>query len=450
MKFKFVIGLCLVILAGALYAEEAPAIPPIDPEVLADFGLNLDLGYDSFTDPLTGQSIGWQRIGFKPDLKVGEFGVGLDIDFRYRFNGGADGNTFELREGDWVPDPERNFFEVYLPKIRYLSYGSKGSPVYLLFGNVENGLLGNGFIVSSYKNTLYQPEHRVFGASFDLDFAAVQFPYIGFETMVANIAAFDLLAARIYFRPLAGTDIPLLKTLQLGVTVAADSNPYYYNDLTKLTPPSEAVVMWGADLKIPIIAEKDFGLSFFGDIAGQKESTGGQFGLGGSIASIVKYLALVRLTQDNFLPSYFDSSYDISREQKYAVYTGAATTPGGAGWLVSLGLDIPEGVLFSAIVDGPFEPNSAIPFMNPNLKIILTISDELLGGFGINAYYTKKDITSFEALIDPTNAVVGASISYKAGPAIIRLVYDLKYDPYSVTDQNWTVNSKIETSIELF
>ncbi len=42
---------------------------------------------------------------------------------------------------------------------------------------------------------------------------------------MGNVARFDVLGARLYARPLAGTEIPLLKDLQVGATFAMDTNP---------------------------------------------------------------------------------------------------------------------------------------------------------------------------------------------------------------------------------
>ena len=66
----------------------------------------------------------------------------------------------------------------------------------------------------------------------------------------------------------------------------------------------------------------------------------------------------------------------------------------------------------------------------------------------MQANYDKVQIDSWSALISPENSVIGAQINYKTGPAIISLVYDLKYNPASA--QKWTVTSRLESSIALF
>ena len=351
--------------------------------------------------------------------------------------------------------------EVYLPKFRYIRYGQKGDPFYLLFGNVENGLLGNGFIVGGFRNDVHSPEQKLFGLNFDLDGAAFEFPYIGIENVVGNLAAFDVIASRIYVRPLAGMDVPVFKDLQLGFTVAADTNPYYFSDdpAVKANSEKKSVAIWGADIRQPLVGEDFFTLLAFIDVASENTHIGAQVGLGGKIIKAINYLAMVRFLQENFIPSYFDASYDVMREAKSAVFNATSTViPAYDGYLFSLGFSIPElndGLSFLATIDGPFQADPNVPFLNPNLKAVLTLKEGVIGGLSLLASYEKKNITSVASIVDPTNAVVGAAVGYKFGPAKLSMVYDLRYDPYSTRvvngeTQYWQVTSRLETSIELF
>jgi hypothetical protein len=78
------------------------------------------------------------------------------------------------------------------------------------------------------QNSLFLPEQRVSGLSLDLDGQLFNFPYLGIETMVGNLAAFDLMGGRIFTRPIYFTGVPIIKELQLGFTAVADLNPFYY------------------------------------------------------------------------------------------------------------------------------------------------------------------------------------------------------------------------------
>ena len=63
------------------------------------------------------------------------------------------------------------------------------------------------------------------------------------------------------------------------------------------------------------------------------------------------------------------------------------------------------------------------------------------------AYYDKKMITEFKDIIDPEDAVIGAAINYKTGPAVITLAYDMKWLPEAA---EFETTAKLSTSISLF
>jgi hypothetical protein len=49
----------------------------------------------------------------------------------------------------------------------YIRYGFKGDPLYAKLGSIEDGTLGNGFIMNNYDNTHFLPGQRIFGLAFD-------------------------------------------------------------------------------------------------------------------------------------------------------------------------------------------------------------------------------------------------------------------------------------------
>jgi len=424
-----------------------------------DFGLDLSFGFANLPSADNSEYISWQTMNFSPDLRLGEFGIGLDIDMRFRFNGGDSGTDFEIRELDWIPDDTHSFLDIYLPKIRYLSYGDKGDPLYVNLGEISQGTLGNGFLMSAYNNTLFSEEQRISGLLFDLDGALFNFPYLGFESIIGNFAAFDVLGFRIFARPGAGSEVPLLENLELGLSLAADTNPYYFDtdisddgiDKFHLPTDFQSVVMYGFDILQPIISSDIFSLNLLGDIALQNSRLGSQLGVKGSIIKGIYYTALLRVHDSLFIPSYFDSTYDLFRTDKLAVYsadsTGSETV---AGWLSSLGFSLLDGSLyFNASIAGPFEVDSSNIYLTPELKMSLGLEEGVLGGLSLIAYYEKKYILAWEDLIDPEYANIGAKLAYKLGPALISLVYSVSYDS-SASPDPWVIQSKLETSIELF
>lgn len=481
MRTLTLIGIAAILLASPIIAQEdaetADSPEPTTESSSDGFSVGFDIGigvqtfenpdYDPVTNPDVPEMIAWQSLKLAPELAIGKIGIGLDLTVNYRFTGGATGNEFEVRPEDWVPDPDagRGFFALYLPKIQYVRYAQKGDPLYLKLGSIEDGTLGNGFIMAGYANTLYLPETRLFGMSFDIDGRLFGFPYVGIETFVSNLAAFDILGSRLYARPLVDLEIPVVSNLQVGTTVVADRDPYYFasrdpdsiyfND----APVVDPVVIWGADLRLPVLASEVLSLATFGDFVVQNGNTGGMLGFGGRLIGFVTYGAQLRFLGDNFIPVYFDASYDLFRvgpptaPGKYAVYSGDVTVPGYVGWYASLGFSLLDDLFyFNAALDGPFGgADSEETFKKPRFRGTFVLAEGILPGVSIEASYDKKDIATLSDLFDPENAVIGARLNYRTGPAILSLVYDLRYDPFVDPGEDpWVVTSGLESTISLF
>ena len=258
----------LIIFLALLFLTAGISLPA---EENSGFGFGFDLGIGAET--FGGET--WQSLTLSPDLAFGKVGFGLDINLHYTFTGGEDGTEFEIYKGDWIPqEAGLTFFELYLPKIRYVRYGLKGDPLYVKLGSIDDATLGNGFIMGNYANTLFLPQRRIFGLSFDLDGALFNFPLIGLETFVSDLTAFDIIGARLFFRPLTFTEIPLLKNLEVGATTVFDRDPYKF--VEEETPGSEEALAaaFGFYFIKPILWEEIFNHAVFGDqtINQKKES----------------------------------------------------------------------------------------------------------------------------------------------------------------------------------
>jgi len=469
-KFFVLIGMLFITTAGMLFSQASPtpstnpsvspspaatSAPPEDPPI--KFGMSMEIGFTTLPSADNGPVAGWQRVMFSPDIGIGKFGIGLNLDFNFRFNGGADGSQFEINPDDWIPSSRRSFADIYFSKFSYIRYGTKGEDIFFLIGNLNGSTLGNGFIVNGYKNTMYMPAQRIVGVNFDLDGKAFNFPYLGVETMVANLARVEFGAARLYLRPIQVKGVEFLQDLQIGMTIATDANPHAFNTDTtiKKNVNKDRVTIFGTDLRIPIVNEDMFTLALFGDIAWQNWHSGGQVGLGGKLLGLFKYMGAIRFMGENYLPDYFDAAYDLYREEKFAVYNGNAYSPAYNGWLAKLDLVVLEEIFtFGILVDGPFW--SANPgFDNPNLRASLALKEGVIGDLSLLAWYEKRDIGHIREFITPENAIIGAKAGYRFGPAVVALIYDIRYDPYSKrTDsdgriQKWLVNSRLETVISI-
>ncbi len=417
-----------------------------------NFQMDLEIGAESINE---GDSeVSYQMLSIKPDFAFGKFGIGLDLTFHYRFD---DGNgNFDFREEDWTTSSDRSFLDIYLPIFQYIRYGHKGDSIYGKIGSIQDGTLGNGFIMGNYSNTNFLPEQRMVGLAFDLDGKLFNFPYVGIETFAGNLAKMDVFGTRMYIRPLTSLDIPIIKDLQIGTTVAFDTEPdslYDFTEIDELTTYSpEAVSIYGVDFKQPIISNNAFSLALFGDIAFQSgdsnTNTGSMIGVGGQLAKFINYGLNALFLSDNFMPFYFDSVYDLYRETKYEIYDGSVTVDGYNGWLASLGFSFLDGMfVFNTSVDGAFNRVDGKETTYPHIRSVLVLGEGLLPGIFLDASYDKRYIEDWADLIDPDNAVIGANINYKTGPAVITLGYNLRYVP---EDGSWDTTSKLSTSISLY
>jgi hypothetical protein len=415
------------------------------------FSAGLNLGSDLLPNPDTGILESWSKLGFQPDLSIGKFGVGLDLTFRFKLY--PDANTpIELYIPDWVPQGDQTIFDVYLPKFMYVRYGLRGvDPLYAKLGSIADFTLGNGLIVSNYANTRFLPDKRLFGLQAGLDGALFKFPYIGFEALTGNLANLDVIGGRVYLRPLAFLGSSVLGRMQLGGTAVVDRDPFIY---TATPGTGELIYVYGADITVPIAAGKLFSLTAFVEGAREmNQAMGAITGIGGKLIGLIDYGAQIRYLQEGFIPTYFDSNYDLYRADRYAYVN--STVPGAftPGWQANLGFELFNNrLVFGALLDGPFAEIPVVPSDNsaayPHLKGTLVLKEGMLAGMSFDAGYEKyfigKRASFFSDLIDPTDAVIGFSVNYKTGSTVLTLNYAYRWDP-SIDD--WDVSSSLSASV---
>ena len=456
---------CLLLTAFSATAQtgsQGPSATPSSEPTAANqdasafsFGLGIGIGVRNFpnekytvggTQP---EYITYQSLSLAPDFAFGKFGIGLDFTLNYRFTAGDNNNEFEVREQDWKVGTFQEFVDVYLPKISYIRWGAKGDPLYIKMGTITDGTLGNGFILGGYSNALHLPETRLFGLSLDLDGDLFGTPYFGFETFAANLSRLDVMAARLYVRPFAGSGLPILNALQIGGTVAVDRDPAYFVERDAsysgyLPGSSDTVQIYGGDFRLPLLSSDLISLATYGDVVFQKEGTGSMVGFGGRLVKIVTYEAQLRYLGDNFIPTYFDSAYDTHRVDYYLIYDGTVTKDGGMGWLASLGFSVlQDKVVFNTKMEGPL---GAVDGNYYDWGAVFMVKEGVLPGFFFDLSYDKKHMANFEDFKRwREDALIQARINYRTGPAVISLVYQLRYDP--TNPDGWTVTSGIESKI---
>src|SRR5260370_655739 len=97
---------------------------------------------------------------------------------------------------------------------RFVRYGHRRDPIYVLAGQLWGATIVRGTLVSRYANSL-NLDHPKFGLALDLNGT-----FFGIETLTDYVSNPALLGARVYVRPFG--DTPIVRGWAVGVTVVTD------------------------------------------------------------------------------------------------------------------------------------------------------------------------------------------------------------------------------------
>lgn len=430
-------------------------------DMLQGFSAGIILGSDLLpadsSDPSVLES--WSKLGFQPDFSIGKFGVGLDFTIRFKLYPDA-ATPVKIYEPDWIPQNGQTIFDVYLPKIMYVRYGVRGAdPFYAKLGSISDFTLGNGLIVSDYANTRFLPETRIFGLQVGVDGSLFKFPYVGFEALTGNLSKLDVIGGRVYVRPLAFLDSSILGRIQVGATAAFDQNPLLYipdSDIASY-PPKKLIYVAGADVTVPIVTGDIFSLTAFVEGARElNEAMGAVVGVGGKLVGFIDYGAQVRYLQQGFIPSYFDTNYDLYRADRFNFIETAAPGDFVPGWLASLGFNLfNKKLAIGALLDGPFAaiPESGSAYYDngsayPHLRGSLLLREGMVSGLsfegGYEKYFIGRNGPFFNDLVDPTDAIIDFAVHYRMGATVLTLDYAYRWDPSA---DDWDVSSSLSAEV---
>ena len=145
----------------------------------------------------------YNQISLRPDIPIGPFGIGLDLNFYFD----ADGN---LREEDWDEPLDA------IDKIFYLRYNNPEDPFYIRAGGLLEVRMGQGLIMDNYSNTIEYPQVRRVGLLGHKEFGKFRL-----QGLVANLRELSnpgLLGIR-------GT-YNIIGQLKIGVTAIYDGDQF--------------------------------------------------------------------------------------------------------------------------------------------------------------------------------------------------------------------------------
>ncbi len=370
----------------------------------AGLGVNGSFGADVLIDEDGNKKV-YYCISLLPELSIWKFGVGLDINIYFDEEG-------NLRDEDW------NNFNDIIGKIWYVRYGNRGEPFFALIGGIKSYSLGHGFILSNYTNMLNYPAVRNKGLLVEANLAKV-----GFESAISNIDSYPVIGGRFYYRPLLSTEIPLLKHFTLGLTGVMDQNPDRY-DATR----DDEIIFYGADCKMPLINIFPVKTFTYFDYATYKpgdtynldnHGKGTAIGVGGSVIEKIKFAIEYRKMDNNFIPGYFGTYYEVERHSK-PLLISSYKRPFREGPFFMLGFDVLNKLkLRFTFEDYNIDPASRYPYLHGEVVVDPSL---LLDRFTLGISYDNKNVNSLKDIAELNGAILTVEIGYMIAPNIILAV----------------------------
>ncbi|MBK8945850.1 MAG: hypothetical protein IPM32_11355 [Ignavibacteriae bacterium] len=384
-----------------------------------------------------------------PELSFAKFGIGLDLNLDFDKNG-------KLRN--------ENFNETsdYLSLIRYVRYGQKSDPFYLRLGALDFATIGHGSIMYLYNNSPSFDSRKV-GLEFNIDFN-----FYGVEAVYSTFAESGIIGLRTYTRPLLATeigDVPIIGAFEIGATYTTDFNKNAgvievnynpENDEYKSTKNLGATEIIGFDFSLPLLRTSIVNSDIYYDYAEILD-----FGNGRSAGIILDFYGLglvdVRTKLErrwngvNYLPSYFNSFYELERfqinETSHSVNSKIQTLHNGIKVGNGYYGELLISVINSFFVFGSYQRYDKNPDSGA-LNLRTEISPEN-GIFVARAGYDKLNIKNEKDLFTLDNrSFLFAEVGYKLNPYIlVSMVYNWTFTPIRDLDDNF-IRYKPQRKIE--
>ncbi len=390
----------------------------------------------------------YYAVHFRPEIGFSNFGVGLDLNLEFSSEG-------KLRKENF------NEFSDYLSIIRYVRYGNKKDNIYVRLGALDYATLGHGSIMYMYNNSPTYDVRKI-GLEFDLDFDA-----FGFESVYGNFGETGVAGLRGYVRPLklGGSEIPILSSLEVGATFVTDFNKYAtvlngtYDHLTNnfnITNDHGAIKIIGFDLGLPIGLSSFVTLTPYFDYAkivdfGSGTAAGLKLDLNGlGLVSLSAKLER-RFNGDNYLPSYFNSLYEVQRFSLDTTTGTFSSKAAGLEGLKSVGNgfygELLVRVLNTFDIIGSYQRLDKYP-TSGILHLMADISPKD-GSYVARAGYDKVNIIDEKDLFTlDDRSYLYAEAGYKPYPyLLVSLVYQYTFTPVRDADDR-VIEFKPQKKIE--
>jgi len=401
----------------------------------AHFDMYGHFGTVILTDLKTGDQKIYSKLSLLPELTIGKFGFGLNLEFYFDENS-------KLRKEDWT-------WSKAIEKVWYARYGHKYEPVYVYLGGFGDVTLGHGLIIAHYTNMLRYPDIKKVGFELDLDSGTH-----GFESFFSNLVRAEIYGGRVYYRPFYYSYLPLLPRLGVGFTCVNDQDPD-----AKRSTKDDQVTIFGGDLDIPLLEHPVISILSYVDFAqmslGKKYTkyksppsldggSGWAVGLMGGILVGISYRLEFRRLENNFIPSYFDSYYEVDRKEDKASGIPGTRRPIKIGPYVELVYDILNKITLSASFENYNHDPTAI---YPHLRAIIRVHPSLLmNKFSLLFSYDKRNADTWGDLVKVKgpNTILTTEVGYHVDPHIaLFIIYRQTFDANGNPAKRTTMEGRI-------
>jgi hypothetical protein len=359
----------------------------------------------------------------------GKLGFGLGVPLRFELvnlaTNPATGSPFltqnlgRLRLEDY--DQVHDFGRV----IKYVTWGRKEDPLYISAGQRYASSIGHGAIMRRYAPNIDIDYPR---ASAQVD---AYNEYAGFELFTNDLLEWNTLAGLAFVKPLAffNKENLLTKSFSVGVTGATDWRAPYtirtdaatglrqVDASGRLLANERPAVLVGIDAEVKVVKTRHVDLKPYVDYSHLLGGDGGftagilgRFNVGTEIVNAFRLVGEFRVLGNRYLPSYFDTFYEIER-----FIFASEETPGSPvrtaltrqQFLLERGLGQRLGYYLEASWGIPGKVGLTLAAEGvsnaPNTNLIAHLEVPVLDFFQVFGSYYKRGITSPAAIfrIDP-------------------------------------------------
>ncbi|MFW5693995.1 MAG: FecR domain-containing protein [Alkalispirochaeta sp.] len=212
----------------------------------------------------------WAQAVFQPRLSVGRLSLEMYLPITYRENLFDAGDWYRPEgnnewsfgsDQDWSNEPLEALGDLATDvalKIKSLEFGERGDGFYVKTGNLSNLTVGQGLLMRNYANDSDFPTVRRIG--FNLGFDLNRW---GLETVVNDLAAPEIYAGRMYFRPA----MPVTSAA-VGLSAITDIAPGNQALVSDVQTADPLFLNVGMDLEVPIVTREIFSLAGFAEGGG--------------------------------------------------------------------------------------------------------------------------------------------------------------------------------------